>query len=119
VFTTVKFRFTLYGKVADDTISPNPLPLTFIFQKQPGLRMSYLFHVDVSRNIDEGVVANFATLHTAIKALWNTKTLLDFVYADITATKVKIVSMPTSEQELRNTIRRGSMTVQVYEPVDF
>jgi len=119
VFTTVKFRFTLYGKGADDTISPNPLPLSFVFQKQPGLRMSYLFHIDISRNIDEGVVADFATLHTAIKTLWNTKTLLDFVYADVTATKVKIVSMPTSEQEMRSTVRRGAMAVQVYEPVDF
>ena len=119
VFTTIKFRFTLYGKVADDTITPNPMPMTLVFRKKPGIRMSYLFHIDVSRNIEEGTVANFITLHNAVKALWNTKTLIAFAYADVASTFVDIVSMPTSEQEMRSAVRRGRITVQTMEPVDF
>lgn len=119
VFTTIKFRFTLYGKATDDTITPNPLPMTFVFRKKPGLRMAYLFTIDAARNILEGVVADFPTLHAALKTLWNTKTLVTFSYADVTATRVDIVSMPTSEQEIRTAQRTGRITIQVMEPVDF
>jgi len=118
-FTTIKFRFTLYGDTGDDTSTPQPLPMTFVFRKKPGLRMSYLFTVDVSRNIDEGVVANFETLYAQLRVLWNTKRLVAFSYADVTATKVDLVSMPTSEQEIVSSRRRGRVAVQVMEPVDW
>jgi len=116
-FTTIKFRFTLYGDVSEASSTPQPLPMTFVFRKKPGLRMSYLFNVDVSRNIDEAVVADFETLYAQLRALWNTKRLVTFSYADVTATRVDLVSMPTSEQEIVLSRRRGRVTVQVMEPV--
>ncbi len=119
VFTTIKFRFTLYGKATDDTLTPNPIPMTFVFRKKPGLRMAYLFHIDVSRQIETGTVDKFLTTYNELKVLWNTKTLVTFSYADITETKVDIVSMPSAEQELRAAKRRGRISVQVMEPIDF
>jgi len=118
-FTTIKFRFTLYGDTGNAARTPQPLPMSFVFRKKPGLRMSYLFNIDVSRNIGEGVVTNFETLYAQLRALWNTKLLVSFSYADVTATKVDLVSMPTSEQEIISSRRRGRVTVQVMEPIDF
>ena len=119
VFTTIKFRFIL--KSTTSTVSPQPLPMTLVFRKKPGLRMAYLFTVDVARCIAEnvGTFPNFVTLHNLLKGLWNTKSLVSFSYADITATKVDVVSMPTREQELVGARRRGAITVQTMEPIDF
>ncbi|GAF73855.1 unnamed protein product, partial [marine sediment metagenome] len=119
-FTTIKFRFTLYGDTegnGDTSHTPQPLPLILVFRKKPGLRESYLFNIDVSRNIDEEVVANFEVLMAQLRAVWNTKRLVTFSYADVTETRVDVVSMPTSEQEIISTRRRGRIAVQVMVPV--
>ena len=123
-FTTIKFRFTLYGEpTQDDTITPQPLPMTLVFRKKPGLRESYLFTIDVSRCIDENVapatLTSFEAVYAKLRALWNTKRLVTFSYADVTETRVDLVAMPTSEQEIISTRRRGKITVQVMEPVDW
>lgn len=127
-FRTIRFRITLTATAA---ATPNGLPLTFVFRKKPGLRMSYLFNVDAAKELEENS-KELATILTALAIAWNSNTLVRFYYpvrteADAAVAegnlevdkRVDIVSMPTREEDIQDAVRKGVITVQVMEPCDW
>ena len=128
-FQTIRFRVSL---TATANITPNALPLTFVFRKKPGLRMSYQFNIDVSRELKLDSNKTFAAIMIELATAWNLKTLVRFQYpvrdeADTavseanleTDKRVDMVSMPSRSSEIKQAMRKGVITVQLAEPVDW
>lgn len=118
-FRRIKFRFTPAGA------NVNALPLTIVYRKKPLLRWGFSFTIDVSHMRGHpseysgwGASITWDNVADFIKTLWNSKTQLYFSVADRETTRVNISNLSYHEQEIRSTIRRGHILVQLEEAVD-
>lgn len=117
-FKTVRFRITL-ARGGTNTTSPNGLPFTLVFDKKPPLRRSFQFTIDQAQMAaGANTGANkFITIFNKLLTAWNSPTLVTLTVADI-STRVKLVAMPMTIQEIRSAQERGKIQVQVIEPIE-
>ena len=125
-FKSVRFKFT-YAR--GGTVTNTPLVRTFIilYDKKPLTRRSYIFTVDAARMISEQKQADtdpwssftsavdFKEILDKLVTAKDIYTLLAFTYDNEPTRYVKILALPSTEQELHDSMRRGSIQVQVTE----
>ena len=124
-FRRIKFRFTPVGS---ETVSPNMLPLTLVFRKRGLLRMGYQYTVDANRMMDYVNTSNaltgwsatltWETIFDFMRTLWASNTLLYLSEPGRTTTRVGIATYNGTKTHLQTDRQRGTITIQLEEPVD-
>ena len=127
-FRSVRFRFDLARTTV--TRSPAVRAVILLYDKKPLTRMMYNFVVDVSRMIREttdgdsdpftgftGATLTYRQVYDVIRAAKDSCLMIPFQYDDEPTRYVKIQAIPSTEEEIHDSMRRGAITVQVVEVV--
>lgn len=128
-FKSVRFRFE-FARGGTTTATPRARAFILLYDKKPVTRRAYNFVVDVARLIREQANADtdpwtgftaavdFKEILDKLVTVKDTYTLVPFSYDNEGTRYVKIVALPSTEQEIHDSMRRGIIQVQVTEIVN-
>lgn len=125
-FRSVRFRITL-ARGATVTATPDLSALTLCYDKKPEQRTGWSFNLDINGMLERpddytigGLNFTVARLWTALRTLWNTKTLLTLDVPSIqTGMLVKLEAQSGNFEDFRASVAaRGVVNLTCLEPID-
>jgi hypothetical protein len=128
-FKSIRFRFE-YARGGTTTLTPRARAFILLYDKKPVTRRSYNFVIDVSRMKAEQANADtdpwtgftaaldFKEVLDKLVTVKDTYTLVPFTYDNEGTRYVKVISLPSTEIEIHDSMRRGQIQVQVTEIVN-
>ena len=121
-FRRIKFR---WAPQHSGGVSPNLLPMTVVYRKKPLQRMGFTATIDAAHMISHpedltgwGGSITMEQIMDYLRTLWSNQPQLYFKFADRTPTRVNLITYTGIHQEIRSTVRRGRIPIQLEEAVD-
>lgn len=124
-FRTVQFRITM-DRGSDDTLSPELVGLTLVYDKKPSFRSAWAMTIDVNRMVENktqvgGVDATPLNIWQALKTAYNVKTLIPLIVPNVEPSpgiNVRIVDMPLSYDDFRDAVDgKGRIDISILQPL--
>lgn len=124
-FRTVQFRVTL-DRGSTDTLTPELVALTLVYDKKPSFRSAWTFRIDVNRMVEAktqvgGSDATPLNIWNALQTSYNVKTLVPLIIPNVQVTpgiNVRIVDMPLTYDDFRDAVDgKGWIDISVLQPL--
>ena len=124
-FRTVQFKITLDRGITN-TLTPELMALTLVYDKKPEFRSAWTFRIDVNRMVESGtlvsgVAATPLNVWSALKTAYDVKTLIPLIVPNVEASpgiNVRIVDMPLTYDDFRNAVDgKGYIDISVLQPL--
>ena len=126
-FRTVQFKISL-DRGSTNTLTPELIALTLVYDKKPEFRSAWTFRIDVNRMVETGAtgsgwsgVATPLKVWQALKTAYDIKTLLPFIIPNVEPSpgiNVRIVDMPLTFDDFRNAVDgKGAVDISVLQPL--
>ena len=124
-FRTVQFRISL-DRGATNTLSPELVGLTLVYDKKPSFRSAWSMTIDVNRMVETktqvgGVDATPLNVWNALQTAYNVKTLVPLIISNVQPSpglNVRIVDMPLSYDDFRDAVDgQGKINISCLQPL--